>query len=224
VATVLLDVGGVIVLPDFTPVGDALFDQRQVANSALDRAHYRAIAALDRAYLTDSRDLIEAYVVGFLAALGVVERGEMVASAVETAFTLSWSRTIASSVDAMRKLGASGHRIVLVSNSLGHLEERLQGICQVGPGPGATVDAVIDSSEVGVEKPDPRIFDLALATVGGTRDDAVHVGDSIVYDVAGAQAAGIRAFHFDPWVSCAVQGHEHMRSLMELAAPAGDVS
>jgi hypothetical protein len=37
------------------------------------------------------------------------------------------------------------------------------GVCQVGPGAGAAVSAVVDSAHVGAEKPDVRIFPTADA-------------------------------------------------------------
>lgn len=49
------------------------------------------------------------------------------------------------------------------------------------------------SREVGVPKPNPRIFASALERLGVEPAEAVHVGDSLRRDVAGAQAAGIRA-------------------------------
>jgi HAD superfamily hydrolase (TIGR01509 family) len=49
------------------------------------------------------------------------------------------------------------------------------------------------SSEVGVAKPHPRIFQAALQAAGATADRAVHVGDRLEADVAGAQAAGMKA-------------------------------
>ena len=58
---------------------------------------------------------------------------------------------------------------------------------------GVKVDAVITSAEVGVAKPDRRIFEAALAAAGCAPGEAVHVGDSAENDVAGAEAAGIRA-------------------------------
>jgi putative hydrolase of the HAD superfamily len=160
---------------------------------------------------------VDAYVSGFLTSLGLSHL-EPYRTAVEMAFTSSWSRTIGESVDAMRALSTLGHSIAIVSNSHGHVEEGLArgGICQVGEGPGAKVDAVIDSSVVGVEKPDPRIFEIALSAIEGPRNGAMHVGDSIVYDVRGAQAAGLRAFHFDPWALCAERDHEHVGSLLDL--------
>ena len=58
---------------------------------------------------------------------------------------------------------------------------------------GVEVDAVITSAEVGAAKPDPRIFEAALDAAGCRAEEAVHIGDSKETDVAGAEAAGIRA-------------------------------
>ena len=55
------------------------------------------------------------------------------------------------------------------------------------------LDAVVISGEVGVAKPDPAIFELALARIGVPREGVWHVGDSLTADVAGAQAAGLTA-------------------------------
>jgi putative hydrolase of the HAD superfamily len=51
--------------------------------------------------------------------------------------------------------------------------------------------AVIVSEAVGIKKPDPGIFKLALEKTGLRPEEAVHVGDSIADDVAGAIASGI---------------------------------
>jgi putative hydrolase of the HAD superfamily len=96
-----------------------------------------------------------------------------------------------------------------------------------GPAPGGIeVGVVIDSAVVGVSKPDPAIFALALDALGmptADRSTVVHVGDSLRYDVAGAIAAGVRPVHLDPHGYCpAPDGHEHIRRLDEivsLAAP-----
>ncbi|HEX5415221.1 MAG TPA: HAD family hydrolase [Chloroflexota bacterium] len=52
---------------------------------------------------------------------------------------------------------------------------------------------VVLAQDYGVEKPDPRIFAIALEQVGCTSDELLHVGDSLVNDVWGAQRAGITA-------------------------------
>ncbi len=52
-------------------------------------------------------------------------------------------------------------------------------------------DAVIVSGAVGVEKPDPRIFSLALQQTGLRPAEVVYVGDTAA-DVEGSRAAGLR--------------------------------
>ncbi len=60
---------------------------------------------------------------------------------------------------------------------------------------GRYLSVVVVSSEVGVEKPDPRIFLAALDRLGVEPAAAVHVGDSAREDVEGALAAGMEALH-----------------------------
>jgi putative hydrolase of the HAD superfamily len=52
-------------------------------------------------------------------------------------------------------------------------------------------DALIVSGEVGVAKPDPAIFALALRQLGVAPRDALFVGDSPEHDMRGAEAAGM---------------------------------
>ena len=53
------------------------------------------------------------------------------------------------------------------------------------------VDFVLVSEEFGVAKPDPEIFREALRIAGVAPEEAIFVGDSIEFDMAGAWAAGI---------------------------------
>jgi len=57
---------------------------------------------------------------------------------------------------------------------------------------------IIDSKEVNYEKPDPRIFFLALERAGVQPYEAVHVGDIYPVDVLGAVRAGIFPVLVDP--------------------------
>jgi putative hydrolase of the HAD superfamily len=52
---------------------------------------------------------------------------------------------------------------------------------------------VVVSEEVGVWKPDPGIFEIALEQTGVEASEAIYVGDSAEHDVPGAHAAGLRA-------------------------------
>jgi putative hydrolase of the HAD superfamily len=59
---------------------------------------------------------------------------------------------------------------------------------------------VIDSHEVGISKPDPEIFNVALERMGVRAADAWYVGDSVFHDIKGAQAARMaRAVLVDPY-------------------------
>jgi putative hydrolase of the HAD superfamily len=54
------------------------------------------------------------------------------------------------------------------------------------------VDGVVTSASVGAAKPDPAIFTRALELAGARPEQALHVGDSLDKDVAGARAAAVR--------------------------------
>lgn len=58
-------------------------------------------------------------------------------------------------------------------------------------------EAVIISGEVGIGKPDMRIFNLALEKLTTSSDSIVLVGDSLENDIQGAQNVGMRAI----WVN-----------------------
>ena len=83
------------------------------------------------------------------------------------------------------------------------------------PGVRPTLDRAVDaggeldSSVYGVSKPDPRVFGPALDAVGVAAGRCAYIGDTVVFDVAGAHAAGLRAIHLDPlgWCDGADHGH-----------------
>ena len=59
------------------------------------------------------------------------------------------------------------------------------------------LDFTLTSQEVGAEKPDPRIFGYALARAGARAEQAAHVGDQLLTDVAGAVNAGVQPVLLD---------------------------
>jgi putative hydrolase of the HAD superfamily len=88
---------------------------------------------------------------------------------------------------ALRALRGSGHTLIVVSNWDCSLPEWLRpaGVLDL-------VDAVVSSAAVGAAKPDPAPFRHALELAGAEPEDALHVGDSLLNDVEGARAAGVR--------------------------------
>jgi len=53
------------------------------------------------------------------------------------------------------------------------------------------------SLEEGIEKPDPRLFEMTIAEAGFASWETVHVGDDRVDDFEGAEAAGLKALLID---------------------------
>jgi putative hydrolase of the HAD superfamily len=113
---------------------------------------------------------------------------------------------------ALERLAADGHVLVIVSNWDCSLPDWL------GPtGLLEHVAGVVTSAEVGAGKPDRRVFERGLELAGARPEEAVHVGDSMENDVAGARALGIRPV-LVARDGAAPEGVEAVSSLTELPA------
>ena len=104
-----------------------------------------------------------------------------------------WCLVLPGVPQALARLRAAGVRLVVVSNADGTVEE---GLTRVGLRP--HLDAVFDSTVVGFEKPDPRIFAAALDHARSDPARTLHVGDVYAADVVGARAAGLPVVLLDP--------------------------
>jgi putative hydrolase of the HAD superfamily len=224
VDAVLLDAGGVFILPNPTVVAPALAGSVTIdAASYDDRPHYVATAGLDAliAVGADWGSPTSGYLAQLCAALGVSdEQLEDSVHALRQEPDL-WSRVFPGSVDGLHALLDAGYPVAVVSNSDGRVERQLRdgGVCQVGPGELASVAAVLDSTVVGVSKPDARIFRLGAAAVDLEPSSCAYVGDTVHYDIAGAWGAGMWPVHFDPYRTCPHRNaHDHTQSLADLAA------
>lgn len=115
-----------------------------------------------------------------------------------------WCAVPSGMAAALQRLAASDVRAVVVSNSDGTVERSLERA-----GLAAHFDGIIDSHVVGIEKPNPGIFRLALEVSGSDPERTVHVGDLFAADVVGARDAGIHPLLLDPFgdwpeMGCAV--------------------
>jgi putative hydrolase of the HAD superfamily len=133
-----------------------------------------------------------------------------------------WSQVIEGSRDGLAELVAGQAPVGIVSNSDGTIERRLDemGICQVGEGSGVEVRCFVDSGAVGVEKPDPRIFDFALRVLDVDPDGVWYVGDTPGFDVVGARRAGLEPLLMDPYDVSADIDVIRVTSLHQVAAMA----
>jgi FMN phosphatase YigB (HAD superfamily) len=222
-AAVLLDVGGVFLVPEHARILGAL-ERGGFTGSAevLDHAHYAGALAFPIADELDWPLRWRAYLDAYITRCGVpddlrADVHEHLDS--EFADAALWFRELPGSRDGLRALAATGVRLGIVSNADGLIGQRLaeRELLQVGPGIGVEVDCVIDSGAVGIMKPDPRIFQLALNAMDIASEDAWYVGDMPGIDVVGARAAGLRPFVMDPCGLHHDADYDRVESLAELA-------
>jgi putative hydrolase of the HAD superfamily len=224
-AAVLLDVGGVFHLPSHEHVLGACRRAGFDADGArLDRAHYRGTTSFHIEYTGELpwSEMWRGYLDRYVDELGVPHDVKSdVIEHLQQEFTAGglWSRIIPGSIDDLRTLAATGVRLGVVSNAEGTVATQLREgeVLQVGPGIGVQVDCVIDSGEVGVLKPDPRIFVIALDAMGLQPKDVWYVGDMPGIDVVGARAAGIEPLVIDPFGFHGGHDYETVASLRAVA-------
>ena len=198
--TVFLDAGGVLVFPNWTRVSDALARRDvSVTPETLAVAEFRAKRRLD---LGDTISATDDNQRGWLYFNLTLEEAGIARSSATDAALIElrtyhgeenlWESVPDGVVATLERLRAMRLKLVVVSNANGrlrHLFDRL-GLTPL-------VDVLFDSFEEGVEKPDPRLFQIALERAGAARETTVHVGDLYHVDVVGARAAGLHAVLLD---------------------------
>jgi len=104
-----------------------------------------------------------------------------------------WRKRIPGMFELVHELVEKGIPVGIISNSEGRLAELLAELGEAAP-----FRVVVDSGRVGIDKPDPRIFQLAAQGLDTELSRIVHVGDAWEADVMGARNAGARAVWFAP--------------------------
>jgi len=74
----------------------------------------------------------------------------------------------------------------VISNADGRVRDLLERA-----GVAALLECILDSAEVGVEKPDPRIFEAAASRLGLPASECAYIGDIYEIDILGARGAGL---------------------------------
>lgn len=220
IQTVFLDAGGVLVTPNWARVAETLGRCGVAAGAeTLALADLHAKRRLDaefRGRLPAARPDGWAYFDLVLEHARVPH-----SAAVDAAFAELrrydgrwnlWEHVPQDVVPALERLRALGLTLAVVSNTNGTLKALLKRV-----GLAKHVDVVVDSFEEGVEKPDPRLFQIALDRAGARAESTLHVGDLYYVDVIGARAAGLRAVLLDAADLYSDCDCPRVRSLDELA-------
>jgi HAD superfamily hydrolase (TIGR01509 family) len=188
---VLFDAGGTLILQD--PVEMSARLGSPIDPMAAHRAHYVAMAEFsDRRLQGDALDW-DWWLERYFGLLGVAEP-HLAGERIDRGYGL-WHHPLAGVAEAIEALRRNGIRVAVVSNSDGSVTESL-----ARAGLADLFEFVIDSHEVGVSKPNPQIFEVALERMGLGPSEAWYVGDSVFHDVNGALAASMaRAILVDPY-------------------------
>jgi putative hydrolase of the HAD superfamily len=198
IRNVLLDAGNTLVEIDYEYFARAVRMAGGAASAdSLRLAEQRARVRLDphlgrgSTETEDTRRLYFGLVLEELGEAGPREP-ELVFEAL-AAFGNPWRVADPAARAALEELRARGRRLGVVSNSDGSVERLLARLGLREP-----LDVVVDSAVVGVEKPDPSIFRIALRAMGAVPEETVYVGDIPSIDGAGSRAAGIGFVLVDP--------------------------
>jgi HAD superfamily hydrolase (TIGR01509 family) len=219
--TVFLDAGGVLLFPNWTRIQDALARQGLAVDAdLLARAEPRARKQLDdRRTIGTTTDASRGWLFFdlILEQAGVLPSPQTAAALTELhAYHRAnnlWEFVPAGVRPALAALREHGLRLVVVSNANCTLRAHMDRL-----GLSAHVDIVIDSCDEGVEKPDPRLFQIALERARARAETTIHVGDIYQIDVVGARAAGIRGVLLDETGLHANADCDRVSSLAELVA------
>jgi putative hydrolase of the HAD superfamily len=217
---ILFDAGGTLVTIDPEQLGDLLEPilGTRPDEARMLQAHYRAMAAI-----ADNTHLVERgagvwwpwWLARYLEFVGLEAHPDAV-EALRVSHGL-WRHELPGSRSGVELVKKAGYEVAVVSNAEGHVEGDLAAAGFEG-----LFDVIIDSTIVGVSKPDPAIFGFALDALGVEPHEAWYVGDSRLFDQRGAEAAGLDAFVLvDP-----IDLHEdypmRVSELSELLALLGD--
>jgi putative hydrolase of the HAD superfamily len=225
VTTVLFDAGNTLAHLDLAFIAERTTHHWQPVDvQPVAVAQYAAKAAVDewmraRAAGSDATRQ-RGYLETLLETLGVPAEavGRIVADLKDADARQSLWRVVPPDAAAvLEELRRRGFVLGVVSNADGRVAASLASF-----GLARHLEVIVDSHVVGVEKPDPRIFELALEACGSPAAEAVFVGDIYEIDVRGARAAGIAPVLIDPLLRYAgidCPRIDRLSALLELLPP-----
>jgi putative hydrolase of the HAD superfamily len=220
IETVLLDAGGVVVFPNWDRVSATLAHHGVHAPAdALRAAEPRARRAIDTASgvaATRDADRGSRYFRLVFRGAGIppetpLEDALQDLWAYHTEYNL-WETVPGDVRPALERLKALDVTLAIASNANGALHRLFDRLELT-----SYFSTICDSCVEGVEKPDPRFFEIVLGRANGCRESAIHVGDLYHVDVAGARNTGLRPILIDPHDLYGGYDVERVKSLGEVA-------
>jgi putative hydrolase of the HAD superfamily len=216
----LFDFGGTLAFLDFELLAREFSREgRKLDALALEHAEYAGRAAIDRFLggtpgMQADNSAYEHFFRAWMSAAGIAEAEirdcALKFGAIHREATL-WRVVRPGTFEALEAFKSAGYKLAIVSNAEGQVESDAKRF-----GLARYFDVIVDSHIVGVAKPDPRIFQIALERLGVGPDEARFAGDIYSVDIAGAHAAGIEARLVDQHQRYTWVEHEKIRHVAEL--------
>ena len=218
--TLLLDAGGVLVVPNWVRVSEALTRQGVAASAdALREAEPAVKFAIDTFVgVSTSSDAKRwgDYLEGVLTTAGVPLNAAALEALKEIrayhAANNLWEEVPDDVVPALERIRRLGLTVAVASNANGTVQRAFDRL-----GLSQYFDVVCDSHFEGVEKPQPRFFEIVLERCGGKPGSTLHVGDLYHVDIVGARNTGLNALLIDRYDQYAGFDVDRIRTLGELA-------
>lgn len=108
--------------------------------------------------------------------------------------TIKQTGLVADARELMNYLHTAGYQIVVLSNGFSEVQYRKINASGLAP----YIDHIVLSEDVGVQKPDPKIYSYAMQLADVTKEQIVMIGDNVETDIKGAYDFGLDTILFDP--------------------------
>ena len=196
------DAGNTLLEINYAAIRDCLVSHgHRTEAEAVRHAEYLARVKLDPHLApwgsTEDRSIFRIYISYVLEGLGI-EDPELIARVTKELREYNppvglWNVPHPEAKRLLEDLAGNGFQVGVISNSNGSVRSILEAT-----GLAPSLRFVLDSAVVGVEKPHPKIFRLALDEAGVEPHEAVYIGDLYSVDVLGARGVGMQAVLLDP--------------------------
>jgi putative hydrolase of the HAD superfamily len=220
IETLLLDAGGVLVVPNWVRVSETLERYGVPAAAAALRDAEPAVKfAIDTFVGVSSSSDAKRwgdYLEGVLKTAGVPLNGATLDAlrdirAYHAANNL-WEDVPEDVVPALERIRRLGLTVAVASNANGTVQRVFDRL-----GLSSYFNVICDSHFEGVEKPQTRFFEIVLERCGGRPETTLHVGDLYHVDIVGARNTGLSAILLDRYDQYAEFDVERVRTMGELA-------
>jgi len=99
-------------------------------------------------------------------------------------------------LETLHELKQSNYEMHIITNGFKEVQYIKLENCKLRP----FFDIIVCSEEVGVNKPDPKIFHYAMNKAGAKAENSFMIGDDYEVDILGAERVGMKTVHFNPQI------------------------